>query len=318
MKNFLLKTKGNYSHSDRNTAIRKFAVVVAVAFLILYGGRGVLAHVSAFFTLPIYSIKHYFEESSGTIPVFYRSRIELENEIKSLQQEVAEQQGHAATLAYVMEENSELRGMLSASTSPRILAGVVSQPPHTPYDTMIIDRGSLHGIQKDAPVFFGSDQAIGYVQNVFDTKAQVTLFSSSGVKSSVYILGSNIFTTAYGEGGGVIRLSVPQGINIKKDSVVILPSLERGVLGTIDVIQSIATEPEQHAYVTLRSSLQSIRLVSVGSAPIMKTSFSEAKARVVETESSLLLFDVPQNYSSSSSTAESSTPHGTTSTSSLQ
>lgn len=313
MKSFLSKTKGNYLHNDKGPQIRKYLIPIIIAFVVLYGGREILAKVASFVTLPLYSVRHYFEESSATIPVFFRSRMELDNEIKALKQKISENHSTDATLLYLTRENEELRLMLNSSSSPRIGAAVISRPPYTPYDTMIINSGSAEGIVLHAPVYFGSTQAIGYVSNVFLHDAQVTLFSSPNVESIVYIFGPNIFTTAYGEGGGIIRLSVPQGITIEKDNVVILPSLPSGVLGTIDDIQSLPTEPEQHAYITFDASLQSIRLVSVGTSPLIKTTFDEAEFRVREEEKKLFMFDVPPNYVLSTS-GTSSLLTGTSST----
>lgn len=302
MKNFLLKTKGNYLRSDKKRNITSFIVPIVIAFAVLYGGRDAVAKLATFVTMPVYAVRQYMEESSGTIPVFFRSRNDLDEQIRTLEQEVAKRQGLDTTLLYLMEENKELRQMLQASSSPQILAGVISRPPNTPYDTMIIDQGSDNGIVLNAPVFYGGGQAIGYVERVFARSAQVTLFSSPEVESTVYVFGPNIFTTAYGEGGGIIRLSVPQGITIGKDNVVILPSLESGVLGAIDDIQSIPTEPEQHAYVTLDASLQSIRMVYVGMRPIQKASFVEAESRVQDAWKDLFTVPVPENYTAISST----------------
>ena len=312
MKNFLSKTKGNYLHNDKGHGIQKYLIPIIIAFVVLYGGREILGKVSALVTIPLYSVRHYFEESSGTIPIFFRSRIELANEIKTLTQKISENQGKDATLLYLSRENEELRLMLHASSSPRIGAAVISRPPYTPYDIMIINKGSAEGIVLNAPVYFGNEQAIGYVSNTFLHDAQVTLFSSPNVESIVYIFGPNIFTTAYGEGGGIIRLSVPQGIIIEKGNVVILPSLPSGVLGAIDDIQSIPTEPEQNAYIAFDASLQSIRLVSVGTTPIMKTTFEEAEFRVHDEAEKLFMFDVPLNHMLSTS-GTSSIPIGTSS-----
>ncbi len=293
MKNFLLKTKGSYLHNDKDRKVSQYLIPIVIAFVVLYGGKEIVATFSSLVTIPIFAVRHYMEESTGTVPVFFRNRLALDQEIKKLQQEVAEREGLDTTLSYLTAENVELRKMLQASSTPRIIAGVISRPPQTPYDTMLIDRGSDDGILLNAPVYYGEGQAIGYVQTVFRGSAQVTLFSSPGVESTVYVFGPNIFTTAYGEGGGIIRLSVPQGIVIQKGNIVLLPSLERGVLGTIDDIQSVATEPEQHAYVTFDASMQSIRLVTIGTHPIQKSTFNEVEFRIRESEKELFTFDVP-------------------------
>ncbi len=267
---------------------------VLIALTVLFLAKGAVSTVSSGVTTLFITVRHYIATSSATIPVFVRSRNELLNDMHTLEQKVASGQGAGITLAYVMEENAELRSLMGASSSPRILAGVIARPPHTPYDTFILDRGSADGIIEHAPVFYGSGFALGYVHAVFPHMSFVTLFSSPGVESTVFVFGSRLFTTAYGEGGGVIRLSVPQGIPLTKGSVVILPSLDTGVLGAVDEIQSISTEPEQHAYVALSVPLQSIRLVSVGTSAITPVSFDTAQMHVIEEEKQLFTISIPE------------------------
>lgn len=294
MKNFSSKTKENYLHNSKRLFEWKYLVWIFIAILIVYGGKSIISGISSFVISPVYLARHYIETSSATIPVFIRSRLELLATIQDLELEIATQNGRDASFAYIAHENEELRRLLNASSSPRILAGVISRPPHTPYDTLILDRGADDGIVKDAPVYQGADIAIGYVREVFGGTALVTLFSSPNVESTVYIFGPNIFSTAYGEGGGVIRLSVPQGVMLEKGNVVILPSLDAGTLGVIADIQSIPTEPEQHAYVTFDIPLQSMRVVSVGTSPLTPVTYTEAQAHVAEKERTLFTFEVPE------------------------
>ncbi len=312
MKNFLSNTKGNFPrNSKKQGVIRDFAVLALIVFVILFFGKGVLGSLVSFVTTPFYFARHYIETSSATIPVFIRSRLELENQIHDLQQKIESGQGTETTLGYVMEENRELRALLSASSSPRIVAGVIAQPPFSPYDTFILDKGSLDGIVVSAPVYYGSGQIIGYVREVNDRHSYVRLFSSPGVEASAYVFGPNIFTRTYGEGGGVIHMSIPQGITIELGDIVVMPSLDTGVLGKITEIQSIPTEPEQHAYITFDIPLRGIRLVSVGTTPVQKITFDEAQKNVGEAEKKLFEIELPPDY------VASSTPNETVGTTSV-
>lgn len=317
MKNFSLKTKESFRPSSKETHTKTYVVWALVAFVVLVVLKDVITGGTAFFAQSLYSVRHYFLTSSATIPLFLQSRLELLERITSLETELASQRGMSTTYTYVSEENKELRALLSASSSPRIGAGVVARPPFTPYDTVIIDRGSEDGVVLHAPVYYGSNIALGYVRSVFPHTALITLFSSSGVETTVYLFGAHIFTTAYGEGGGVIRISVPQGVPLEEGRLVVLPSLDTGVLGTIRSIQSISTEPEQHAYVTLDEPLQSIRLVSVGTRAVEEATFEEAKEHVEETEKQLFTITIPEDereFSASASVATDTIMHTTTST----
>ncbi len=307
MKNFSLKTRENSLLNSKERRKRTYLIWIVGAFIVLIFGKDIVGGITASVTAPFYTVRHYILTSGATVPVFIRDRMELLSQIRELEQQVSSHQGVDATLAYIMEENNELRLLLQASTSPRILAGVIGRPPFTPYDTVIIDRGTNDGIVEDTAVYHGGGTAIGYVKKVFSGYSLVTLFSSPGVESTVYVFGPNLFTTAYGEGGGVIRISIPQGIAIAKGDVVVLPSLDTGVLGIVDEVQSVSTEPEQHAYVTLNVPIQSMRLVSVGTRSIEPVSFEGALLEVEEEREILFSIAVPEYAKVSTTTSATTT-----------
>ncbi len=319
MKNFLSKTRESSLHNSKSGKNTKIFFWIFVVCTVLFFSREIVSTLSSALTTPFYFVHHYIQTSGATVPVFVRSRMELLDQIRGLEEKVLSQAGVDTTLQLLTIENNELRGLLGASSSPRIAGGVIARPPYTPYDTLIIDRGSAEGVLEDAPVFYGANRALGYVRKTFEHHALVTLFSSPGVESTVYVFGSNFFTTAYGEGGGVIRLSVPQGVAIKPEDVVILPSLDTGILGTIDHIQSIPTEPEQHAYVTFDVPLQSIRVVGVGITPVLSdTTFMEAKEAVQNAEHRLFTIPIPpeERFEGQATTSVESIQTGTTTTTS--
>jgi cell shape-determining protein MreC len=305
MRKFSLKTRANSRHKFGK--FTKTALVsIGVAFLVLVFAKGFVATVSSAVTMPLYAVRNYIQHSSDTIPTYVRERATLDNEIQSLKQEIASQEGIKATLSFIEKENEELRALLGATNESTILAGVIARPPTSPYDTVVIDKGAADGIVSGAPVYYGAGMALGYVRVVYERHALVTLFSSPNVQTTVYVYGSNIFTTAYGEGGGIIRLSIPQGIPVAEGDVVVLPSLRAGVLGEVSLVQSIPTEPEQRAYVTFETPLQSIRLVRVGTEAPPIVTFDEALKVVREEEKALFSIPIPDEYQSSTSTATTS------------
>ncbi len=312
MKNFLLNTKGNYPRNSKMTeSKRMYFVWILVAFVLLFSAKEIIATLTSFVTTPVYVARNYIETGTGNVPVFIRSRMDLDTQISNLQQELSANQGMSATLSQMREENKELRSLLHASATPRIAAGVIARPPYSPYDTFILDKGTDDGIQQYAPVYHGASRVIGYVRAVFERSALVILFSSSGVESTAYVFGPNIFTSIYGEGGGIMRLSIPQGIVVEKGNTVVLPSIEGGVLGEVFDVQSVPTEPEQHAYISFDAPLVGIRLVSVGTRPIQKVDFKVAEQNISDVERALFHVDVPAEYliaSTTASTTNAETP----------
>jgi cell shape-determining protein MreC len=280
-----------------------------VASVLLYFVGGLLGKAASLVTQPVYLARHWITESGGTVPSFFRSQNELIGEINTLREQLAAGSGKNATLSRVLAENDELRSLLNIADTKRIVAGVIGRPPNLPYDSLLIDQGSGDGVREGAVVYHGDDHAIGYVSRAYSATALVTLFSTPGVEATAYIFGPDIYATVYGEGGGVIRISVPQGITLTKGDVVVMPTLEGGVIGSIEEIESVPTQPEQHAFIIGSIPIQSIRLLSVSTRVIESISFEEAENAVTSFDVGALTIDVPEailaNEEGSTTTATS-------------
>lgn len=212
-------------------------------------------------------------------------------------------------LNYLRAENTELHAQLGDESESRVVAGVIGRPTALPYDVLVIDKGQDDGVFKDAPVFAGRDRAIGLVSESYQKSAVVTLITTPNITSTVYVYGPNIYTTAVGIGGGVFRIHVPQGVDIKEGDMVVTPALSGGIYGSITAIDSIPSKPEQYGYVTSDIPISSLRYVSVGSRSLSVIDFEEAKSIVEKVRTELLNVPVPAGVLIDVSTSTStSTP----------
>lgn len=210
---------------------------------------------------------------------------------------------------YLRAENASLREVMGTDGEDRVAAGVIGRPSALPYDVLLIDQGSDNGIKEGAPVYVNEDTVIGFVAATYSDSALVALLSTPSFTSTAYILGPNIYTTAVGIGGGVTRIHVPQGIELKTGDLVVLPSLSKGIYGRISAVDSVPERAEQYGYMTTDVPINSLRLVSVGTTPLRGLSFEEARAEVEGAKREFLMVDVPEgvlvDVGSASSTATS-------------
>lgn len=197
-----------------------------------------------------------------------------------------------AELAALRAENERLR-LFSDDDTDDIMAGVIGRPTALPYDVLLIDKGTADGIKEGTPVYAASDAALGFVSAVYEHSALVALVSTPGYVSTVYIYGPNIYTTAIGQGGGVTRIHVPQGVVLSVGNPVVMPSLARGIYGSITAVDSVPERPEQYGYMTSDIPVSSLRFVAVGKEPISTIDFEAAKAVVDNVRRDFLLVDVP-------------------------
>ena len=230
---------------------------------------------------PLYTLRTWFLTSQATLPSYIRDRNTLLQQIEQLTQERDKASYDKARLAILESDNATLRRLRDIPGKERIIADVVVRPNETPYDTLVVHKGSDDGVKEGALVY-ADLSVVGQVVRVFGQSSLVMLFTTPDVESPVYLYGPNIFAHAYGMGGGVLRVSVPQGVVVAVGNPVSVPMTNSGIYGTVAYIESNASNPEQYAYVTQEPILQSLRFVAIDPVALPKFSYQDAVKAVAE------------------------------------
>lgn len=293
MKKFSSITRESSRRTSRNRKTLYFGLFCATLIFLFTLVPSVIGGLAQFLIYPIDAATSWIRNSQSTLPTYLRDRSELNTKIQELEQLVAEGAIDDQTLHKLQTENVYLRGLMGNESSPRILAEVVSRPPELPYDLLLIDEGSDQGVRVGAPVFVGGGQIIGIVSHTTKTSAFIELITSPGFESTVFIYGPDIFTRAEGYGGGVLRIRVPQGIDIAPNNLVIVPALDSGIFGTISYVQTSPTQPEQYGFVVPKTPLQSIHTVSVDTRPVTEIDFETANQIVSDNRIGRIGIDIP-------------------------
>ena len=279
--------------SKNKNRVRLALIAGAVLLFLWYVVPRLLFGAAALVILPIVSIQSWFYESTASLPQFLRDRSELVEEMQRLEQQVLERSGDQHSLELLKSENEELRNLLSYDGSERIMAGVIARPNQLPYDVLLIDQGSRDGVLEGSPVYIGNQTVIGFVSEVLQRSSVVTLVTTPGFTSTVFVFGPDIYTNAVGQGGGKVRVGVPQGIALEVGDLVVLPAVTSGIYGDISYIETSPTQPEQYGFVSPEIPLQSIRFVAVGGTPLTGTNYNTARNNVEAAFADLFNVPVP-------------------------
>jgi cell shape-determining protein MreC len=293
MKNYLSTKKVSSRRRSLPKGLKIAFAAILLLVVLLYILPKMVFGVVSVVMYPFEAVRLWVLQSQDSLPYYLRDRHELVEKITTLEQQVAVSGGTENTLTKLKIENEQFRLLCAAVPEGRLVARVVGRPPKLPYDVIMLDRGSDHGVSADAPVFVGSDQVIGYVSRVYAKTALVTLVSTAQFESMAYIIGPNIYTYARGVGGGLLRVVVPQGIPLSVGDTVILPAIDSGVYGTIAYIETSPTQPEQYGYVPMQQNLQSLQYVSIGREPIVPHTYEEAESLVNELKAELFAVSLP-------------------------
>ncbi len=285
--------KVNYRHSSTKKHVVRILILGGVVIGLLFLARSFFIGGASTANNSVYRSTNWFGDLASTMPLYFKEKSELQNQIHELEARLGSAISSKRTIDGLVAENIRLRSLVSASSSPRVLANVIGRPPQLPYDALLIDSGADKDIKENAVVYFDRDQAIGVVTAVYPQSALVALITSPGVESSVYVIGPDIYTTAVGVGGGVLQVNVPQGVALARGNLVLVPALGEGIYGEIAEIVSVPTEPVQYGFVTTDIPIQQLRTVTVSQAPQPVITFEEAAARVAAAELELLRVNVP-------------------------
>ena len=167
----------------------------------------------------------------------------LMSQNEDLKRQLTDAQAQLASASALESENQELKGLLGrASSTPYVLAAVLSRPPLARYDSLIIDIGDDRGVAVNDNVFAPGNVLIGKVSQVLGETSKVTLYSSPNQRYEVLIGPSHAPATATGRGGGQYQADMPRGASVAEGDVVSSPSLNDRAFG---IVTAVLSDPAQ-------------------------------------------------------------------------
>lgn len=133
----------------------------------------------------------------------------------------------------ILEENLKYKKLDESNKEDSIVSPVLLRPGFSPYDTIVLGKGSLDGVNLGASVYFNS-LAIGEISEVGDKMSKATLFSSSGKTFPVNINNNKLETEAKGLGGGSFEIMIPKNIKVEIGEVVTFANHPNRVIGIVE------------------------------------------------------------------------------------
>ncbi len=117
--------------------------------------------------------------------------------------------------------------------------------------------------------------------------------------------GPAVHGPAEGQGGGIVRVSVPQDIPLAVGNLVVLPGASARVYGAITHIEAPESSPQQFGYVAGPIPLASIRMVHISTARAPTLTYEEARAVVASASTTLFGVPIPDDVLIGTSTPTS-------------
>lgn len=221
----------------------KLILLVLAVFFLVFAGSAVLGRAGGFavaIARPFWQAAAMFAGGEGTVLGENR---ELKAKVNQLEARLLEQNR-------LRSDNESLRAALGRliTERPTVTARIISNPWRNPYDTIILDMGSVNSKQSISSgdlVIFEDSILLGEVTAVYKQTTKVRLFSASGNEIPV-VIGSGegaIPAIATGQGAGNFLILLPRGIDVS--SGMIVTTMFAGGPLTLGVISEIDRAPNE-------------------------------------------------------------------------
>ncbi|MFA4890085.1 MAG: rod shape-determining protein MreC [Candidatus Paceibacterota bacterium] len=188
----------------------------------------------------------------------------LSKENLVLKDKLAEMETKLLAYEILEKENKELKDIMSWSNKNEFFAArVISRPPKSPYDILIVDAGSERGIKNGMQVWAYDNILIGYVFEIFSDSSKIKLISFPGDETNAVLLSSNNQVIAAGKGDGNFEIKIPKSIEVNAGEKVVTFDVKSILIGIIDKIEINPSDPFQKLYFRFPFNLQELKYVAI-------------------------------------------------------
>lgn len=127
--------------------------------------------------------------------------------------------------------------------SPGMVAGVVARPPMSPYDSLVVERGTGDGVRLGMEAFGNGGVPIGTVTSVTSGFARITLFSAPGVSLLSWVGAQHLPLLIQGAGAGAFSATAPRATAVTAGDVVYAPGPGALPIGVVKHVGGDAAAP---------------------------------------------------------------------------
>ncbi|MBI2673710.1 MAG: rod shape-determining protein MreC [Candidatus Zambryskibacteria bacterium] len=254
---YLQKNKSKRPHVRR--ALILIAIFISAAIVFSFLNKFAVPLAS-----PIWKTENLVIRSFRDGAVFFNSQKSLVEENARLKEQLSSLESEMFALSAGRIRESELLELIGRKgSSPGIIATVLTRPPQTPYDVIVIDAGSSESVAVGAEVSLPEGPLLGMVSQVFSKSAQVKLFSANGEKTNAVLERNNAPINLVGAGGGNFEFSVPRDIAVEKGDRILSADIRARHLATVGEIQIQPTDSFKEVLAKSPANIFTLRFVFI-------------------------------------------------------
>lgn len=219
------------------------AALAAIAVVIMFAGlRFLVPGALVALGTPFWTMGNTLTASVGQGGSFFTSKASLQEKVKRLESENAALLVKSATAEARARDLERLLGDRTEAVGG-VVAGVLSRPPVSPYDVIVVDQGSRDGVSEGSRVEGPGGTPIGTIESVMNGSSRVLLYSAPGKETESWIGEARIPVTLVGEGAGAMSAIVARESGITVGDLVYVSGPGARAIGSVIKVGNDPSSP---------------------------------------------------------------------------
>lgn len=252
--------------SRKRNKFFKIAIGVLVLIALFYfrasigGGLSFISHT---IFRPVLSSGTKIGGKFKNLSSYFASKNSLYQENLDLKSQIDTDRADRANYDSVVAENISLKETIGRKSEQAnmILGAILAKPNQSPYDTLVIDVGTSHGVKAGDKVFAHGSVPIGRIAEAYSSSSKVVLFSNSGEVTQVVV--GEVFLEIIGRGGGNFEMAIPRDFVLLKGDQAVLSGITPQVVAVVETILSDPRDSFQKALLVAPVNIQQLKFVEV-------------------------------------------------------
>ena len=255
--NYLPKNRLRYPYFRRILTLT--IIFISGAVLFSFFDTAVISLVS-----PVWKAENIIIRNFRNGATFFVSQKKLVEENTTLKEKLSSLELKILSLSREQTQENILLELVGRKREPNtVIATVLTHPPQTPYDIIIIDAGSNDSITLGSEVSLSEGPILGIVSEVFPRRAKVKLFSASGEETNAVLERNNVPVTLVGAGGGNFRMALPHDMAIEKEDRILSADITSRLLAIVGEINAEPTDSFKEVLAKSPTNIFTLRFVFV-------------------------------------------------------
>lgn len=245
-----------------NYRLKNKAKLISVGFIGIFLVFGVLLFSTylfpnflrsnfSFISSPIWLMRENISLASGNFFGFFSTKSGLIAENKSLKEEMESLKLKQLDYDLILKENQDLKNLSNENKDDSLLVRVLSKPPVSPYDSLVLSAGFSDGIKKGSKVFISKNVVIGFVSEVTSHTSVVELFSKGDVKYNFTLDRTGASYDVVGRGGFNMVALVPKEADVLWGDTFVYPGMKSSVIGSVYFIDTDSQSSFKAVYIKI-------------------------------------------------------------------